>query len=66
MLFAMCFDTSMLVGLLFLLLLASAVFCGLLVLAVVGVTKLIEARRTWPGVIPVSPENIPLSPENIP
>ena len=60
MLLAMCADAGMLIGVMVCLMILSVVALGLIVLAVVGVVKFIDALRRSPGVAyPASPESIP-------
>lgn len=66
MLFAMCADTGMLVSAFVFLLIAGVVACGLVVLAALGVAKLIEAWWGRADAIPLSPDAIPFWPENVP
>ena len=66
MLFAMCMDTSMFISLLVFLMILGVVACGVFVLAVVGIIKLIEAWRGRPDAICLSPDAVPLSPESLP
>jgi hypothetical protein len=63
MLFAMCADIGMLISVLVFLMIVGVVLCGLTVLALMGIVKLVEARRGRTGApslsILSSPENIP-------
>jgi hypothetical protein len=63
MLFAMCADAGMLISILVFFMILGVVLCGLAVLALLGIVKLIEARRGWTGApslsILSSPETIP-------
>jgi hypothetical protein len=63
MLLAMCADAGTLISVLVFLMIVGVVLCGLTVLALLGIVKLIEARRGWTGEpslsILSSPETIP-------
>lgn len=63
MLFAMCFDTSMLIGLLFFMLIAGLIAClvlvGLSVLVSMGVAKLIDAWRGPETMASLFHQNVP-------
>lgn len=59
MLLAMCADTGMIIGFLFLLMIAGLVLGVLLLLAFVGIIKLVEALRSRLVGVPLSPEHVP-------